>query len=212
MTMVSAASAMDRMYRRQRHIYDFSRKYYLLGRDRMIRGLDLQPGETALEIGCGTGRNLVYAAKQFPRARFYGIDVSREMLATAQAAVDRAGLNDRVRLAYADATQFDAPGVFQRETFDRVFISYTLSMIPAWRNVLESAVPLLGQSGSLHIVDFGDQEGWPSWFRSGLRRWLAAFDVTPRDELETMLRSHDLLWTLERPYRGYAQHAVIAPR
>ncbi|MDH4412604.1 MAG: SAM-dependent methyltransferase, partial [Rhizobium sp.] len=34
------ADRMDRMYRYQRHIYDLSRKYYLLGRDHMIAGLD----------------------------------------------------------------------------------------------------------------------------------------------------------------------------
>ena len=31
--MPDAAVAMDRMYRWQRHIYDVTRKYYLLGRD-----------------------------------------------------------------------------------------------------------------------------------------------------------------------------------
>ena len=29
------AEQMDRMYRYQRHIYDLTRKYYLLGRDRI---------------------------------------------------------------------------------------------------------------------------------------------------------------------------------
>ena len=38
---------MDQVYRRQRYIYDFTRKYYLLGRDRLIRGLALQPGRAA---------------------------------------------------------------------------------------------------------------------------------------------------------------------
>ena len=32
----AAAQSMDRMYRAQRHIYDLTRKFYLLGRDRMI--------------------------------------------------------------------------------------------------------------------------------------------------------------------------------
>jgi len=34
---------MNQIYRRQRHIYDATRKYYLLGRDQMIRGLDMRP-------------------------------------------------------------------------------------------------------------------------------------------------------------------------
>ena len=49
--MSSAASAMDRMYRRQRHIYDASRKFYLLGRDRVIDALAPPAGGSVLEIG-----------------------------------------------------------------------------------------------------------------------------------------------------------------
>ena len=50
---------MDRLYRHQRHIYDLTRKYYLLGRDELIAELDPPPHGTVLEIGCGTGRNLL---------------------------------------------------------------------------------------------------------------------------------------------------------
>ncbi|TIQ66810.1 MAG: SAM-dependent methyltransferase, partial [Mesorhizobium sp.] len=32
---------MDGVYRWQRHIYDLTRKYYLLGRDRLISGLEV---------------------------------------------------------------------------------------------------------------------------------------------------------------------------
>lgn len=36
----SHARLMDRMYRYQRYIYDFTRKYYLFGRDTLIRDLN----------------------------------------------------------------------------------------------------------------------------------------------------------------------------
>ena len=79
-------SLMDGVYRYQRHIYDLTRKYYLLGRDRMISGLDVPAGGTVLELGCGTGRNIVLAARRYPDARFFGLDISAEMLETAAAA------------------------------------------------------------------------------------------------------------------------------
>ncbi|WP_333781826.1 class I SAM-dependent methyltransferase [Sphingomonas sp. CV7422] len=63
------AGRMDRIYGGQRHIYDLTRKYYLFGRDRLIRQLDLGMGGTLIEIGCGTGRNLIRAARQWPAAR-----------------------------------------------------------------------------------------------------------------------------------------------
>ena len=53
---VEATRRMNRMYRRQRHIYDGTRRYYLLGRDQMISRLRPEAGASVLEIGCGTGR------------------------------------------------------------------------------------------------------------------------------------------------------------
>ena len=97
---VEAADRMNRMYRRQRHIYDGTRRYYLLGRDELIAGLQPAPGASVLEIGCGTGRNLVSAARRHPDARFFGIDVSTEMLTSAISAISRHGLTDRIRVAH----------------------------------------------------------------------------------------------------------------
>ena len=45
--------------------------------------LGARPGMRVLEVGCGTGRNLVSALRRFPQAEFYGMDISSEMLATA---------------------------------------------------------------------------------------------------------------------------------
>ena len=86
---IEATRRMNRMYRRQRHIYDGTRRYYLLGRDQLISRLRPDAGASVLEIGCGTGRNLVLAGRLYPDARFFGIDVSTEMLTSAIAAIDR---------------------------------------------------------------------------------------------------------------------------
>src|SRR5262245_28937645 len=101
-----AQELMDRVYRHQRHIYDATRKYFLLGRDHLIACLDPPAAGQVLELGCGTGRNLIAAARRYPQARFHGIDISREMLATARKNVAAAGLHDRIVLARGDATRF----------------------------------------------------------------------------------------------------------
>ena len=64
-----AAAHMDGIYRYQRYIYNASRKYFLLGRDHLIERLRPPDGGTVLEIGCGTGRNLILAARRYPNAR-----------------------------------------------------------------------------------------------------------------------------------------------
>ena len=210
---VEATARMNRMYRRQRHIYDGTRRYYLLGRDRMIAGLRPAPGASILEIGCGTGRNLVQAAKLYPHARWFGLDVSTEMLTSAIATISRRGLTSQIRVAHGDGTAFDPQFLFGVPSFDHVMISYSLSMIPNWNGVLQAALMRLKPGGRLHVVDFGNQERWPGTARALLVRWLAMFDVTPRNELERVLSamagSSGADLTFERPFRGYAQYAVL---
>src|ERR1700674_621753 len=109
---IEATRRMNRMYRRQRHIYDGTRRYYLLGRDQLISGLRPDAGASVLEIGCGTGRNLVLASRLYPSARFFGIDVSTEMLTSAITAISRRGLTDRIRPAHGDGTGFDPQTLF----------------------------------------------------------------------------------------------------
>lgn len=209
----SHAELMDGVYRWQRHIYDLTRKYYLLGRDRLISGLDVPPGGTVLELGCGTGRNIILAARRYPDARFFGLDISAEMLETATAAIAREGLSGRVALARGDATDFDAKALFGIESFDSIFVSYSLSMIPGWEKTVSAALAALAPGGSLHVVDFGQQEGLPGWFRTLLRGWLRKFHVAPRESLRDVLESESertgSTFRFRTLYRGYAWLAVI---
>jgi S-adenosylmethionine-diacylgycerolhomoserine-N-methlytransferase len=206
--MTDAAALMDQMYRRQRHIYDVSRKFYLLGRDEALGRLHPDRGGKALEIGCGTGRNLIKLAQAYPRVQLFGVDVSREMLTTAAASTARAGLASRISFAQADATAFDPQRLFGCANFDRVMISYALSMIPLWREALGHALDVVAPGGSLHVVDFGDCAGLPQPFKAGLRRWLAAFDVTPRDNfcasLTALTAERGMVCEIESRFRGYA--------
>lgn len=208
-----AAGLMDRMYRFQRHIYDATRKFYLLGRDGLITGLKPPPGGAVLEIGCGTGRNLIKIAQRYPQARCYGLDISEEMLSTARQQVAKAGLSERITLAQADATDFDPQALFGRASFERVVISYALSMIPPWREAISQAAKVTAGSGSLHVVDFGQCDGLPSAFRSLLMSWLRKFHVTPRPDLQEALAAAALprgaAVTCTSHYRDYSRYARL---
>ena len=208
-----AVGLMDAIYRRQRHIYDASRKFYLLGRDRLIDELAPPEGGCVLEIGCGTGRNLIRIARRYPGRACFGVDVSSVMLETARRSVGRAGLSDRIALAQADATDFDPQALFGRAGFDRIVISYALSMIPPWQGVVEEALRRLAPGGELHIVDFGDQRELPRPFSAVLNRWLALFHVTPRRDMAAVLVTSaagaDVTLQARSLYRGYAALAVL---
>lgn len=177
------AALMDRVYRHQRHVYDLTRKYYLLGRDRLVRDLQARPGQTVVEIGCGTARNLIRIAERYPGVKLYGLDASREMLRTAEDSIGRAKLSGRIQLRHGLAEEV-TPRFFGLDApFDHAIFSYSLSMIPDWRAALTEAASSVRADGRVHVVDFGDQRTlWPV-ARKGLRAWLALFHVTPRDEL-----------------------------
>lgn len=200
------AERMDRMYRTQRHIYDLTRKYYLFGRDTLIETLDVPPGASVLEVGCGTGRNLALIGRRFPQARLFGLDISAEMIASAAAKLKRPGVPDTT-LRIADATDFSA-AEFGESGFDRVVISYSLSMIPDWEKAIDAAIAALKPGGSLHIADFGQQERLPTLFRIALHAWLKRFHVTPRATMGVALsckaaRNGDSL-AFRAVGRGYA--------
>ena len=212
-SMPGHAEAMDRTYRFQRHIYDVSRRYYLLGRDRLLDRLAPPPGGSILEIGCGTGRNLIGAARRYPDAKLFGIDISQEMLKTALNTMTGMKLDRRVTLACADAMSFDPLLSLGQKQFDRIYFSYTLSMVPEWQIALRHAFSLLLPGGELHIVDFGQCEALPLGFRGTLFRWLDIFHVTPRANLRSKLNrlasENGASSHFEAPYRGYTWLAMI---
>ncbi|MDO7836124.1 methyltransferase domain-containing protein [Sphingobium sp. HBC34] len=206
--MMSHGQLMDGVYRYQRHIYDLTRKYYLLGRDGLIADLDVPAGGTVLEIGCGTGRNLIAVGRAWPQAMLHGVDISAAMLDTARVAVAKAGMAGRVVLAQGDACGFDPQALFGQAGFDRVFISYALSMIPDWEQALAQAARCVAPGGRLEIVDFGQQDGWPALWRRALFGWLARFHVAPRDGLNPAMtrvaQESGGIAHSRTLYRGYA--------
>ena len=207
------AALMDSVYRGQRHIYDLTRKYYLFGRDTLIDGLAARPGMRVLEIACGTGRNLAKVKAKWPSVRLYGLDISEEMLKNA-----RKALGPEARLGQGDACAFDPASLFGEaaQGFDRIVLSYSLSMIPDWEGALDHAASHLAPGGELHVVDFGDLSGLPGPLEKGLHAWLAKFHVETRHTLPEAARqvaaARGLTHRQTRGRLGYFQLHVLAAR
>jgi len=72
----------------------------------VCRKLRLKPGETMLDLGCGWGGLLIYAAQNYGIAG-YGVTLAEEQARYAQEKIKRLGLQDRVKVEckdYASAT------------------------------------------------------------------------------------------------------------
>jgi len=190
------AQAMDHMYALQRYFYDATRKYYLFGRDQLIKQMPVSATDAVAEIGCGTGRNLVRLARQHPNTHFYGIDAANVMIDTATKKVAHQHLSQHLHLRQGLAEDLDARAWFNVPAFDRIFFSYTLSMIPTWPAALETALANLKPGGQLWVVDFWDQAGYPKAFAKLLTKWLALFHVHHRPELLAYLHQ------LQTDHRG----------
>ncbi len=179
---------MERMYRPQRHLYDLTRKFYLAGRDRLLDAIEAPPGSRVLEIGCGTGRNLVRLGRRLPGVLLCGVEPARSMLEVAARALVRADLADRARLAYATAENLDPLRQLGTDRFEHVIVSYCLSIVPEPLPALERALGLLAPGGTLHLVDFGPMDRLPRWVRAAMCAWLDRFGVAHRPEIVEALR------------------------
>lgn len=208
----NAKDAMDQMYRWTRHVYDASRKYFLLGRDKLIANLHAQSDEHICEIGCGTARNLIKMAQHYPSAHFYGLDVSDEMLKTAKENIQKSKAPIQIQQGYAQ--DFDPIALFKLKTsLNKVVFSYALSIIPPWQESIDHAIDILPEGGEMHIVDFGSMNEQPKWFRQFMFWWLSLFHVYHKPEILEYLKQLETekrgILEVTDLYKGYAYIAVF---
>jgi S-adenosylmethionine-diacylgycerolhomoserine-N-methlytransferase len=172
-------SSLTHYYRWHARIYDLTRWAFLFGRRQLILRAASQVvmPQRILEIGCGTGSNLVGLAEAFPKAQIIGLDLSQDMLERARAKMKRYG--SRVALLHRP---YDGP-VAIGDKFDLIVFSYSLSMInPGYDQVLNLCLADLSPRGTVAVVDFHETR-WP-WFR----RWMGVNHVRMEGQILEHLR------------------------
>ncbi|MGH1377203.1 MAG: class I SAM-dependent methyltransferase [Alphaproteobacteria bacterium] len=205
---------MDNMYRWTRHIYDVTRKYYLLGRDKLIDNIDADDNDNICEVGCGTARNLIKVAKRYPNANIYGLDASDEMLKTAGQNIRNAHMSKRINIKQSFSQSFHPDELFGIDTdLDKIVFSYALSIIPPWQESIDHALELLPKGGEIHIVDFGGQKDIPKPISKFIFWWLKMFHVYNKPEILDYLKllQFEKKGELEinHLYKGYTYIAVF---
>jgi len=157
--MVKDISRVHRSKEEAKKFYDhISGSYDWLGgiferrpAEKALNYLKIQSGETVLEIGFGTGYCLQRIAMSVGNSgKAYGIDISEGMVQRARERLNKASLLDRVELYRGDAAKLP----FDNETFDAVFISFTLELFdnPEISTVLGEVGRVLKPSGRLGVV------------------------------------------------------------
>ncbi len=155
-------SDIRELYKKRAEHYDLSANlYYLVGfrekayRKRSVALLNLQPGDTVVEIGCGTGLNFHHIQKYIgPTGKIIGIDLTGEMLAVAKRRCQKYNW-DNVELFEHDAASYEFP-----DSIDGVISTFALTLMPEYKLIIEHAAGALSPRKSMVLLDMKIPD-WP---------------------------------------------------
>lgn len=173
---------VEETYRRRAPRYDSAVRWFdvfaRLGFDisgwrrQAIRELRLGPGDTVVDIGCGTGLDFPLLQEAVgPEGTIIGVDLSDAMLARARATAQANGWKN-VQLVSADASRYVPPtGV------DAVLSTYTLILVPHPERVVANVAGTLAPGGRFVVLDMAWPRYCPLWWRHVLF-FLRSYGVT----------------------------------
>lgn len=200
-TAPDQSARMEQYYRLHAKIYDATRWSFLFGRKALIQTLAAvaQPARI-LEVGCGTGKNLVTLAQTFPQASLTGLDISESMLKIARKRLDALPIQvDLQHMAYERPLQ-------TTDGYDLILFSYSLSMMnPDWQQVLCCAQSDLAAGGLIAVVDFHNS-AWPFF-----KRWMGVNHVRLDGHLlpELTCMFQPLHCKTQRAYGGWWEYFLF---
>ncbi len=168
---------VEERYQRFAATYDNAMSWLDGVRDASFEHLALKPGESVLDLGCGTGISFERLHRDVgPEGRIIGLELSSEMLELARQRVELNGW-DNVTLIEGDASTVDIPGPV--DAVLAFFVPEILYLPPAVRRALDSLSPggRLVASGVKHargplgpIFNIYFQARWRTWRWVGMKR------------------------------------------
>jgi len=157
-----STSEIRKLYQNRAKYYDLSANlYYLTGfrenayRKKAVALLNLQPGDTVIEIGCGTGLNFQHIQQYIgPTGRLIGVDLTADMLSVAR---NRCKKNNwkNVELIEQDAALFQFP-----DSIDGVISTFALTLMPEYKQIIEHASVALSVRKKMVLLDLKIPD-WP---------------------------------------------------
>jgi demethylmenaquinone methyltransferase/2-methoxy-6-polyprenyl-1,4-benzoquinol methylase len=189
------------VYQKRARVYELAvYGCYLLGfpigryRRLAISALALQPGDTVVEVGCGTGMNFPLLQTEVGfEGKIIGLDISEEMLKRAEKRINDAGW-DNVELVLASAADYSFP-----DNVDGIIATGVLTYEPDYDEVIKKGAAALAPGRRWVVFDYKMPTGWFRHFVP-LFIWIfrsfgissALFKRTPWESMKRYLRNTKL--------------------
>lgn len=179
------------IYRRKAKHYEIvSRLYPVPGyplwaqRRRAVQALGLRPGDTVIDLACGTGQNFrLIEGAIGPGGRIIGVDLTDAMLAQAQRRIEHNGWSN-VSLVQADAAEYAFPA-----EVDAILSTYAISHLSECGGVIAHGAEALTRDGRFVVLDLKAPDNAP--------RLLAQLGIAVGRPLGSIEE-----WLARRPWEG----------
>ena len=125
--------------------------------DHICRKLRLQPGERFLDIGCGWGALVIWAAKHYG-VHAHGVTLSKEQLAEAKARIAAEGLEDRITVELRDYRALEGQGVYDKVSSVGMFEHVGLANLPQYNATVHRVLKPNGLFLNHGITH--EEDGW----------------------------------------------------
>jgi demethylmenaquinone methyltransferase/2-methoxy-6-polyprenyl-1,4-benzoquinol methylase len=154
--MAFSKDKIVQIYKKRAENYDITANlYYLFGfreqayRHMAVQSLNLEDGDTVIEIACGTGMNFkLLQEKVGPEGQIIGVDITPEMLAKARQRVDQNGW-ENVELVRSDASSYQFP-----DRVDGIISTFAITLIPDFDEVIKRGAEVLNTGSRFVVLDF----------------------------------------------------------
>ncbi len=202
-----------RVYQRRAKRYDVAANlYYLIGfperryRRAAIAALALVPGDTVVEVGCGTGLNFSLLEREIgPSGRIIGVDLTPEMLSVARDRIRRKGW-ENIDLVESTADAFEMP-----QGVDGILSTFALTLEPRYEAVVQRGASALLPGKRLVLLDLRLPTNWlrhvAPLFVFLVRPFAVSREVAMRRPWEAV-RRHFRRFSYQSLYFGFSYIAV----
>jgi len=132
-------------------------KQHKVWRKKTMKLMNVQPGQTALDLCCGTCDWTIDLAKASQTGKITGLDFSEQMLAVGKRKVQAAGLDKQIELVQGNAMELP----FADNSFDFVTIGFGLRNVPDYKQVVSEMLRVVKPGGRIVCLDMSKPQVQP---------------------------------------------------